>query len=135
MAHKIVAHLLNGEIVKGFSFDFTPQRESFHINALNAQPKQVPVLIETKNLKALFFVKDFAGNLRYNERKTFTKDDTTYGRRMGITFADGERLVGTCTAHLPGQTGFFLTPADSRSNNERVYAIKHAVSEMAEVGG
>lgn len=133
MANKIVAHLLNGDIIKGYSFDFAPQRESFHINALNARPKQTPILIRTRDLKALFFVRDFAGNLRYNESKTFASDDKTYGRRLGVTFVDGEQLVGTCTAYLPDETGFFMIPADRRSNNERIFAIKHAVSEMNEV--
>jgi len=133
MATRIVAHKLNGEILKGFSYDFSPQNEIFHLNQINRRPKQMPMMLKLKDFKAIYFVRSFSGNLRYNENKTFAQGDRTYGRRMGVTFKDGEYMVGTCTAYLPGELGFFMIPADNASNNERIFAIKEAVSEMIEV--
>jgi len=133
MATRIVAHKLTGEILKSFSYDFSPQRQIFHLSPVTARNRQLPVMLQLKDFKAIYFVRSFSGNLRYNEKKAFTKDDRTYGRRMAVTFNDGEYLVGTCTAYLPDELGFFLSPADKASNNERVFAIKDAVTGMAEV--
>ncbi|OPZ57066.1 MAG: hypothetical protein BWY87_01705 [Deltaproteobacteria bacterium ADurb.Bin510] len=50
-----------------------------------------------------------------------------------MTFKDGERLVGTCTACRTEDQGFFLYPADPASNNERVFCLSHAVTRLEEL--
>jgi len=59
-----------------------------------------------KELKAVFFVKDFTGNPGYNERKDFAGNQQSVGRKMEVTFSDGEVLVGSTMGHDPKRPGF-----------------------------
>jgi len=74
-----------------------------------------------KDLKAIFFARDFVGNREYSESQTLTGQNQ--GRKAEVTFRDGEKLVGTTDAYNPQKIGFFLVPADPRSNNLRVFVI------------
>jgi hypothetical protein len=78
----------------------------------------------------VFFVKDFVGNAQYNERKEYMPEDKPSGRKIEVTFADGEVLVGTTLGYDPKRAGFFLFPADPKSNNVRVFAVTTAVKKV-----
>jgi len=78
----------------------------------------------------LFFVRDFHGNPSYDEQKYFPEEKRPIGRKVEVTFKDGEVLVGTTVGYDPLRPAFFLYPADPRSNNLRVFAISAAVKEV-----
>jgi len=59
---------------------------------------ETPIRVSVVELKALFFVRDHAGDAGYNERKHFLKDEHPTARRVEITFRDGEVLVGRTTS-------------------------------------
>ena len=80
-------------------------------------------------LKAVFFVKDHTGNKDYNEVKKF--DKLVPGRKLQVTFKDGEVLVGSTAGYDGKRQGFFLTPADPKSNNDRIYIVERAVRSVA----
>src|SRR3989442_7495893 len=46
-----------------------------------------------------------------------------HGRRLEVTFQDDEKLVGTSEAYNPQKLGFFLFPADGKSNNSRIFIV------------
>ncbi len=127
---KVVARFAEGRLVKGTTSDFFPGRESFHVSLATAPAEAEPVEIHTKDLKALFFVKDFAGNPQHLEQKEFDPSHPPVGRRIRVVFKDGEVLVGTTQGYQPGRPGFFLVPADARSNNERCYVVSAATQEI-----
>ena len=52
-----------------------------------------------KDLKAVFFVRDFNGNRGYQESQAV--EGQRHGRRLEVTFRDGEKLVGTSEAYNP----------------------------------
>ena len=85
--------------------------------------------VSLATLKAVFFVKDHTGNKDYNEKKAF--DKPVPGRKLQVTFRDGEVLVGSSTAYDAGRPGFFMTPADPKSNNDRIYVVARAVRSVA----
>jgi hypothetical protein len=126
---KVVARYVDGKIVKGISQDFSPNRDRFHVY-LTESPSGEPVEVLVKELKAVFFVRDFVGNSRYNERKEYIPEDKPSGRKIEVTFADGEVLVGTTLGYDPKRPGFFLFPADPQSNNIRVFAAATAVKKV-----
>ncbi len=76
----------------------------------------------------MFFVRNLSGHAAYNERKEF--DERPLGRKIAVTFKDGERLVGTTFTYDAARDGFFLFPADANSNNERIYVVMHSVSSV-----
>jgi hypothetical protein len=88
-----------------------------------------------KELKAVFFVKDFVGNPSYSERKEFAKDQILHGRKIEVSFKDGETLVGTTTGYDSQREGFFLFPVDPQSNNLRIYIISAAVKKVRPLTG
>lgn len=83
-----------------------------------------------KELKAIFFVKDFDGNYTYDERKKYFEGEKPSGRKIEVTFRDGEVLVGTTLGYDPNRPGFFVFPADPKSNNLRVFAVSSAVKKV-----
>jgi hypothetical protein len=128
-AIKVVARYINGKTVKGLSQDFFPNKDRFHVYPANKSSGEgVEILV--KELKAVFFVRDFVGNRQYNERKEYIPEDKPSGRKIEVTFADGEVLVGTTLGYDPKRPGFFLFPADPQSNNIRVFAVTTAVKRV-----
>ncbi|HYA92463.1 MAG TPA: hypothetical protein VEK32_13300 [Thermodesulfobacteriota bacterium] len=126
---KVVARYINGRIVKGLSQDFFPNKDRFHVY-LKENPSGEAVEVLVKELKAVFFVRDFAGNYQYDERKEYISGDKPSGRKIEVTFVDGEVLVGTTLGYDPKRPGFFLFPADPQSNNIRVFAATTAVKKV-----
>ena len=126
---KVVARYVNGKRVKGFSQDFFPNKDRFHVYPA-AKPSGEAVEVLLKELKAVFFVQDFAGNSLYNERKKYLEGDKPSGRRVEVTFMDGEVSVGTTLGYDPNRPGFFLFPADPKSNNIRVFAVSTSVKKV-----
>ena len=126
---KVVAHYTNGKVMKGFTQDFFPNKDHFHIfPATIRTDKGIEVLI--KNLKAVFFVRDFIGDPQYNEQKTFLEGIVVHGRKVEVTCKDEELLVGSTLGNDPSRKGFFLFPADPNSNNMRIFIVSSAVKNF-----
>ena len=126
---KVVARYVNGKRMKGFSQDFFPNKDRFHIYPA-AKPSGEATEVLVKELKAIFFVQDFVGNYLYNERKKYTEGEKPSGRKVEVTFTDGEVLVGSTLGYDSTRPGFFLFPADPKSNNIRVFAVTGAVKKV-----
>jgi hypothetical protein len=131
MQHKIVVRYQDGRILKGTSADFMPNKDLFHIVPLDAPPGKKPQEILVRELKAVFFVRDYNGNAQYQERKEFSPDRGVAGRKIKVVFKDGELLVGTTQGYQPSRPGFFVFPADTQSNIERCYVVSAAVKEVS----
>ena len=129
---KIVVHDRNGWLIKGYSYDFSPNKPHFHLSPSVAglSPSDESVEVTIKDLKAVFFVKDFAGDPSYNERKYFADNERPPGRKVEVKFFDGEVLVGSTMAYDRRRAGFFLIPADPKSNNLKVFAVAGAVTSV-----
>lgn len=125
---RMVVHYANGQVIKGFSYDFYPNKPVFHllppVAGFSFTDEAVPVRI--KDLKAVFFVRDFVGDPSYNERKWFAEGERQPGRKMEVKFPDGEVLVGTTMGYDRHRPGFFLIPADPKSNNLKVFVVSRA---------
>ncbi len=129
--NRIVARFADGRMIKGVTVDFVPTKDEFHVNDRSAPVGSKPVAIKTKELKALFFVKDYAGDPRHRDLKKFDPARPSVGRRIKAMFEDGEELVGTTQGYQRGRPGFFMVPADPDSNNERCYVVAAATRQIA----
>jgi hypothetical protein len=127
--NRIVARFGDGRVMKGYTYDSYPN-QSIHIMQSAHGSPDTGIKIQVNDLKAIFFVKDFAGNSAYHEKKEFNVYDKPYGRKIVVTFKDNEVLVGTTIGYTPDRTGFFLFPADAGSNNERVFVVTSAVRKI-----
>jgi len=127
---KIVIRFADGRIEKGYSQDFFPNKPSFHVFKSLSKGATNHKEIHLADLKAVFFVKTFAGNPDYKERKRFVEGDIAQGRKAEVDFIDGEVLQGSVLAYDPKDPGFFLFPSDPKSNNQRVFVINSAVKKF-----
>jgi len=126
---KVVVRYTDGRLVKGITQDFFPNKDRFHLRPDTANPEE-PAEILIRDLKAVFFVKDFTGNQGYNERKEYSNGDKAQGRKVEVLFVDGEKLVGSTLGYDPNRLGFFLFPVDPESNNIRVFAVTASVKSV-----
>ncbi len=129
---KVVARYVRGRIVKGLTYDFFSNKDRFHVTPAEG-PGGKPVEVIINDLKAVFVVRDFNGDPGYIERKEYSKDDTPYGVPLGVTFNDGEIMVGSSMGFDPRRDGFFITPADLKSNNLRVFVVTSAVKRIRQL--
>jgi len=130
--NRIVVHFKDGRLLKGFTHDFTPVKDVFHVTseADSDQGKIHEVLCP--NLKAIFFVKTLGGDVKYKEKKRFDEVDTSQlrGIKIKVEFNDGEVLRGISLGYSRTRKGFFVIPVDPKSNNERVYVISNSVRDV-----
>jgi len=130
MQHKIVVRYQDGRVMKGYTADFLPIKELFHLVPMDAPPGSQNQKVNVHELKALFFVRDFMGNPRYQDKKEFDPARAAAGRKIKVVFKDQEIMVGTTQGYQPGRPGFFLVPADPEANTERCYVVSAAAREV-----
>ncbi len=124
---KAVARFTDGTVLKGYNADFDVNRPTFSLKAAaSAESATVPVTLA--GLKAVFFVRDFEGDAKYQERKTFF--GRSQGKKIQVTFNDGETISGTTQAYRADGPGFFLSPTDPRANNARIFVVSGAVRQV-----
>ena len=127
---KVIIRYADGRLVKGYTNNFFPNKPLFHVHSVDSQPTDKGIEVYLRDLKAVFFVKDFTGQQSYNEKKCFSADQKPPGRKVEVTFKDGEVLVGSTLCYDPNCLNFFITPADAQSNNLRVFIVSTAVSKF-----
>jgi hypothetical protein len=126
---KVVVHYADGNVIKGFTGDFSPNKDLFHLfPATDPTGEASEVLM--KDLKAVFFVRDFTGDAQYNEQKIFLEGVKGHGRKLEAKCIDEELLVGWTLGYDPKRKGFFVFPADPNSNNIRVFIVSSAVKKF-----
>jgi hypothetical protein len=127
---KIVARYLDGKMAKGFTQDFAPNKSLFHLFPDETSALNESVEVFLSELKAIFFVRDFVGRPDYDERKHYGPGERPSGRVVEVTFTDGEILVGSTLGYDPKRPGFFIFPADPRSNNARIFVSSKSVRKV-----
>jgi PilZ domain len=125
---KVVVRYADGQMLKGFTADFHGSKSQFTLCPSTAAPSHDRIVVPLARLKAVFFVREFAGNPGHVEQKVF--DAPAHGRRIEVTLLDDEVLVGTTLNYRAGSTGFFIHPADPRANNVRVFVVGSAVRQV-----
>ena len=127
LPNRIVARFADGRMLKGTTQDFAPAKDVFHV--IGSEGGSRPVKVAVADLKAVFFVKSLLGNAAYIEIKEFA--GPVAGRKVQVTFKDGETIVGSTQGYQPERPGFFMTPADPQSNNERVFVVSRSVAKVS----
>jgi hypothetical protein len=124
----VVARFLDGRVLKGTTHDFAPQKPFFHLS-IWGEPNAKAITVPIGALKALFFVKSYQG-----DPKRIDDNDLAsargQGRKVMVTFNDGEVICGFTSAYSKDKAGFFLIPADAKGNNARVFVLTAAVRKV-----
>jgi hypothetical protein len=123
---KVIARFRDGRLVRGYTTDFHPSKPQLH---LSTEPNSSDtLLLQVSNLKALFFVRDFTGDQMRVDCQEF--GTTPQGRKVAITFNDGETLIGSTLSYRGEGNGFFMYPADPRSNNVRIFVAPGSTQQV-----
>ena len=130
---KVVLHYNDGRILKGFTQNFFPNKPTFHFQPADSGNPGPRVEVILKDLKGVFFVKDFAGNPGYKEKKTFPEGVQISGKKVEVSFEDGEMLIGSTLGYDPSRPGFFFFPSDPEWNLIRVFIVTQSVSKVRNI--
>ena len=127
-ANKVIVAFIDGRRLKGYVLNFSPLRDSFSFFPDQTSPKDGGIDVILTDLKAVFFVKDLAGNPAYQEIADAARP--SHGRKVEVRFSDGETITGATEAYSPQKRGFFLFPADAKSNNLRIFVINKNIRNV-----
>ena len=128
MVNKVVVAYLNGSRLRGCVYDFSPLKDTFRLVLEGDASHQKFAEVVLKDLKAVFFVKDFRGDSKYKEAQKIAEGKP--GRKIEVVFSDGEKIVGTTQAYDPKKSGFFVFPADVKSNSLRIFVVNWNVRSV-----
>ncbi len=136
--NQVVARFNDGRVVKGYTNGFSSESKTIMVQEVKSgNVVDIPVA----ELKALYFIKSFDGDEERRERKAFGINANT-GRKVYIKFNDRESLVGFIEGEIPWSKGFFLSkerskangffvvPADSNSNNDKVFVVGSSIKDV-----
>lgn len=127
-ANKVVVAYLDGHREKGYIFNFSAVKASFTLFRKGGGPEDKGVETQVEDLKAIFFVRDFDGNPSYKEPPVLERP--AHGRRVDVTFRDGEKLTGATDAYNPQKLGFFMFPPDKQNNNVRIFVVTQNATQV-----
>jgi hypothetical protein len=131
LSQRVVAHHLDGRIVKGLCLDVDAGKPRCHVRP----PGGAPVEVTLSELKAMYFVHTLAGDPAHHESvRTDPRDPRAHGSTLvSVRFADGETLIGYTKKCPPDQSFFFVMPTDRESNNIRILVNRDAAISIEPV--
>ncbi|MSV36203.1 MAG: hypothetical protein EXQ47_11500 [Bryobacterales bacterium] len=89
-----------------------------------------------EQVKAVCFIRDFAGGDTWREHRTFASRPKTPGLWVRLVFRDGDTAEGIATSNLLllEPTGFHVIPPDPTFQNQRVFVPRAALREVQVLG-
>ena len=124
---KAVLAFLDGRRLKGHIFGFSAVRPTFFVFPPESPHGGAGTEVRMSDLKAVFFVRDFAGG---NEQKEASRAKYPSSRYIEVIFRDGERIRGFTDAFRTSKPGFFMFPDEADSNNLRIFVVNQHVCEV-----
>jgi hypothetical protein len=116
-AHRVVVHTVEGLVKRGSITDAMLDAPSL---PLAPQPGAAPEELPTSKVKAIFFM------LSPGE-----KAPAAEGKKVRVTFTDGRQIAGFSPDYSDAGPGFFMIPADTRTNTGRIWVYRAAVKSVA----
>ncbi len=126
--NKVVIALMDGRRLKGYLFNFSALKDSFDLLNIDNPLQERGTRIELKDVKAIFFVKDFTGNP--DRHRDGAADPKRHGRKVAVKCKDGETMIGTTEGYNPQKLGFFMFPVDEEDNNIRIFVVNKNVNTV-----
>jgi hypothetical protein len=132
---KVVIRKLNRDTLSGYvGSEFIVEDR---VEVLNTSGNVVQ--IDLADIKGVFFVREF-GDSEAPARKTFASRPRSEGLWVRMRFRDNEVMEGMMPNDLAqvSPVGFFVNPPDTRSNTQRIFVPRTALTEikvLAVIGG
>jgi hypothetical protein len=116
--HRVIIHTVEGQVKRGTIRDVNLLDE---VLPLEQQTGFAPERIPCKRVKAIFFM------LPTGERQPQVE-----GQKIRVTFNDGRQVAGFSRDFKSSDQGFFMIPADNRTNTARIFIYRASVQSVAE---
>ena len=116
--HRVIIHTVEGQVKRGTIRDVDLLDENI---ALEQQTGFTPERIPGKRMKAIFFMLP-AG----------ARQPQAEGQKIRVTFNDGRQVAGFSRDFKTDGQGFFLIPADNRTNTARIFVYRSSIQAIAE---
>lgn len=114
--HRVILHTVEGQVKRGAIKDAKLGDPQLLLQLANGGTENLP----RERVKALFFM--LAPGARA---------PSTEGNKVRVTFKDGRQVAGFSRDHKGATSGFFVVPADNRTNTERIFIFRHAVQSIS----
>ena len=128
MQNEVVAHFIDGRIVKGTSLDVNPAKPNCHLRTDDGVEN-----VSLDDIKALYYVKSLAGDSERDDSLEVVEDDIRLrgSKRVELVFKDTERLVVLSNRFPLTGDRFFVLPIDPGSNNDRILVNRAALQSIS----
>jgi hypothetical protein len=113
----VVVHTVEGLVKRGVLDD--PDLDAPAL-ALAPQPGAPVEAIAAEKVKAVFFM------LSPGEKAPVAE-----GKRVRVTFRDGRQIAGFSPDYREDGIGFFMIPADTKTNTGRIWVFRAAVRQVS----
>jgi hypothetical protein len=113
----VVIHTMEGQVKRGILEDAELDAV---VLGLAPQPGADPEVIQADRVKAIFFM------LEPGEPPAAAE-----GKRVRVTFRDGRQIAGFSPDYSDEGAGFFMVPADTKTNTARIWVYRSAVKAVA----
>jgi hypothetical protein len=134
----MVVRTLGGELLKGFSHDFAPNKPHFHLQLIGPTGEGIGGRdVYLKDVGAIFFVRDFAFDREDHLPGPLTDENPVAvpagARAVVVKFIWGEEMEGLTYGYDPRRPGFFVyptAPPHHAYNCERAYISRDATETV-----
>jgi cell division septation protein DedD len=116
--HRVIVHTVEGLVKRGTLRDADLLDEAI---ILETRPGIPPEQLPLPRLKAVFFM-----------LPPGTHPPAVSGRKLRVTFSDGRQVSGFSNDYSDAEAGFFLVPADNRTNTDRIFIYRGSVQSVVE---
>ncbi|HZI07610.1 MAG TPA: hypothetical protein VEZ71_26570, partial [Archangium sp.] len=116
--HRVIIHTVEGQVKRGAIRDVDLLDE---VIPLEQQTGFAPERIPVTRVKAIFFM-----------IATGSRPPQPEGQKVRVTFTDGRQVAGFSDDYKNTGQGFFVIPADTRTNTSRIFIYRASVQAIAE---
>jgi len=113
---RVILHTMEGQVKRGALRDADLAADVVELHLTNGGVEAVP----RGRVKAVFFM--LAPGSKVPEPN---------GDKVRVTFKDGRQVAGFSQDHRQGGVGFFVVPADNRTNTQRIFIFRHSLQNLS----
>jgi hypothetical protein len=114
--HRVIVHTMEGHVKRGIVRDIDFRDDTL---SLEQQAGIPPERIPSAKLKAVFFM-----------ALPGASEPQPKGKKIRVTFHDGRLLAGYSEDYGSANNGFFVVPADTRTNTQRIFIFRSSVQAI-----
>jgi hypothetical protein len=115
--HRVIIHTMEGQVKRGTIRNLDLMDDAI---PLELQAGSAPERIPMARVKAIFFMAQIGA-----------KPPPPVGEKIRVTFRDGRQVAGYSSDYKGSEIGFFIVPADTRTNTARIYVFRSSVQAVA----